>query len=298
MRATSSELATHILYDVQQAYERLSNTQRKLSTGKAVSQVEDDPVAAGRAMFLRGQVSDLNQYQTNVGEALGWLNASDSAIGSVQDVMKRAKTLLVQAANGTVDQKGLDAIATEINKLIDGARGDMNASFAGRYLFGGTQTLAPPYPGAALAYAGDANQMQRVIGESQSVPLNLVGFQAFSVPNTAGGQNVLQLLDQLKTDLQAGNRAALGNADMTATDAMLDQLSGARAEVGSRVNRLTTEDSRLKDLTLNVQSLLSKTEDADMAKTMIDYSTQQATYQSALQSGARVVQPSLLDFLH
>ncbi len=297
MRATGSELASHVLYDVQQAYERLSNTQRKLSTGKQVSQVEDDPVAAGRAMFLRGEVSNLKQYQTNVGEALGWLNASDSAISSVQDVLKRAKTLLVQAANGAVDQKGLNAIAAEVTKLIDGARGDMNASFAGRYLFGGTQTLAPPYPGASLTYAGDGNQMQRVIGDAQTVPLNMLGYQAFSVPNTAGGQNVLQLLDQIRVDLQAGNQTAIQNADLKAADAMVDQISGARAEIGSRVNRLETEDSRLKDLSLNVAGLLSKTEDADMAKTMIEYSTQQATYQSALQSGARVVQPSLLDFL-
>ncbi len=44
-------------------------------------------------------------------------------------------------------------------------------------------------------------------------------------------------------------------------------------------------------------SLLSKTEDADMAKTLVDASTQQAVYQSALQAGAKIVQTSLLDFL-
>jgi flagellar hook-associated protein 3 FlgL len=44
-------------------------------------------------------------------------------------------------------------------------------------------------------------------------------------------------------------------------------------------------------------SLLSDTEDADMAKTLIDASTQQAVYQSALRAGATIVQSSLLDFL-
>jgi flagellar hook-associated protein 3 FlgL len=43
--------------------------------------------------------------------------------------------------------------------------------------------------------------------------------------------------------------------------------------------------------------MLSNTEDADMAKTLVDFSTQQAVYQSALNAGARVVQVSLLDFL-
>jgi flagellar hook-associated protein 3 FlgL len=43
--------------------------------------------------------------------------------------------------------------------------------------------------------------------------------------------------------------------------------------------------------------LLSETEDADMAKTLVAFSTQQAVYQSALKSGANIVQSSLLDFL-
>ena len=34
-----------------------------------------------------------------------------------------------------------------------------------------------------------------------------------------------------------------------------------------------------------------------MAKTLIDLTTQQSVYQAALQSGAQIIQPSLLDFL-
>ena len=48
---------------------------------------------------------------------------------------------------------------------------------------------------------------------------------------------------------------------------------------------------------LNVEDILSKTEDADMAKAMVDFSMHQSVYESALRSGARVLQPSLLDFL-
>ena len=42
---------------------------------------------------------------------------------------------------------------------------------------------------------------------------------------------------------------------------------------------------------------LSQTEDADIAKTLIDFNSQQAAYQSALRAGASLVQTSLLDFL-
>ncbi len=248
-------------------------------------------------MFLRSQVSDVQQYQKNINEALGFQDASESAMSAVQDIMKRAKELVVQAGNGTLDQTGLNNIAAEIKQLVEAARQSMNGTYAGRYLFSGTATLTPPFPSPGLTYAGDANTMQRVIGQGEQVDLNLRGWEAFSVPPTAAGQNVLQLLDKVATDLQSGNRAALGGPDLQGVDAMLDQLSASRAQVGARVNRLETQQTRLKDLELNVEDLLSKTEDADMAKAMVDFSMQQSIYQSALQSGARVLQPSLLDFL-
>jgi flagellar hook-associated protein 3 FlgL len=297
IRTTNNQSATHVLDDLQRVSATLQHTQRKLSTGKEINQVEDDPVAAGRAMHLRSEVSDVQQYQKNINEALGFQDASESAMSSVQDIMKRAKELVVQAGNGTLDQTGLNNIAAEIKQLVEAARQSMNGTYAGRYLFSGTATLTPPFPSPALTYAGDDNTMQRVIGQGEQVDLNLRGWEAFSVPPATGGQNVLQLLDKVATDLAAGNRAALGGPDLQGVDAMLDQLSASRAQVGARTNRLETQQTRLKDLELNVEDLLSKTEDADMAKAMVDFSMQQSIYQSALQSGARVLQPSLLDFL-
>lgn len=297
IRTTNNQAAVHVLDDLQRVSANLQSTQRKLSTGKEINQVEDDPVGAGRAMFLRSQVSDVRQYQKNINEALGFQDASESSMSAVQDIMKRAKELVVQAGNGTLDQSGLNNIAAEIKQLVEAARQSINGTYAGRYLFSGTATLTQPFPAPGLTYAGDANTMQRVIGQGEQVDLNLRGWEAFSVPPTAAGQNVLQLLDKVATDLQAGNRAALGGPDLQGVDAMLDQLSASRAQVGARVNRLETQQTRLKDLELNVEDLLSKTEDADMAKAMVDFSMQQSIYQSALQSGARVLQPSLLDFL-
>ena len=79
--------------------------------------------------------------------------------------------------------------------------------------------------------------------------------------------------------------------------AHLDQLNDARAKVGARSNRLETQSAQLQDMELNVKDILSKTEDVDMAKAMVDFSMHQAVYESALRSAARVLQPTLLDFL-
>ena len=77
----------------------------------------------------------------------------------------------------------------------------------------------------------------------------------------------------------------------------MDTISNAQAVNGASQNRLQTAGTRLQELEQTATQLLSNVEDADMAKTMVDFSTQQAVYQSALRAGAQIIQPSLMDFL-
>jgi flagellar hook-associated protein 3 FlgL len=67
--------------------------------------------------------------------------------------------------------------------------------------------------------------------------------------------------------------------------------------VGAVTDQLQMASSRLEALRVNDTQVLSNTEDADMAQTEIDFSTQQAALQAALQAGARIVQTSLMNFL-
>jgi flagellar hook-associated protein 3 FlgL len=84
---------------------------------------------------------------------------------------------------------------------------------------------------------------------------------------------------------------------MQALDAAHDAILNERAIVGARTQRLETAEARLQEVEETHTKMLSETEDADMAKTMVDFSMQQAVYTSTLKAGAQIVQPSLLDFL-
>ena len=77
----------------------------------------------------------------------------------------------------------------------------------------------------------------------------------------------------------------------------LDALLGLRAVNGARQNRLESALSRLAEVEESTLTQLSETEDADIAKTLIDFNSQQAAYQAALKAGASIVQVSLMDFL-
>jgi flagellar hook-associated protein 3 FlgL len=70
-----------------------------------------------------------------------------------------------------------------------------------------------------------------------------------------------------------------------------------RADVGARTNRLETVAAQRQDLQVHLEALLAKTEDLDYAEALVEFSAQEAVYKAALQAGARVIQPSLLDYL-
>ena len=66
---------------------------------------------------------------------------------------------------------------------------------------------------------------------------------------------------------------------------------------GARQDRLESALNRLGEVEESTLTQLSETEDADIAKTLIDFNSQQAAYQAALKAGASIVQVSLMDFL-
>jgi flagellar hook-associated protein 3 FlgL len=105
------------------------------------------------------------------------------------------------------------------------------------------------------------------------------------------------VLRDAASDLRSGDTAALGTADLKALSDQVDNVLAVRARVGAAMNRLEIAENRLAELEESSVSMLSETEDADMARTLIDFSTQQAVYQSALNAGAKIVQTSLLDLL-
>ena len=296
-RITHTTLSRRILDDATAASTRLQATQRKLSSGRELTRPSDDPTAVARAMELRGELEGAQQSRRNVDEAAAWTEVTDSALSSVTDALQRARELVVRGGNDSAGLVARRAVAEEIRGLIDTMKHSANAAHGGRYVFAGTATRTPPYQaGASDAYAGDAGTIQRQIGPGVSVGVSVNGPEVFGT----GADDVFALLRTITGHLDGGTPAdgeALRNGDLVALDDALDRLSATRAKVGATANRLEAAGTRLADLEVSTLALLSETEDVDVARAMVDFSTQQAALQAALKAGASIVQNSLLDFL-
>ncbi len=300
-RITTQMTAQMTMTDLNSSLNRLSHTQNELSSGLRITQPSDDPYGTSLAMELNGQLAGLTSYTNSVNDGSGWTDATSTALSDINSVAQRVRELVVEAANGTNNPSNLSAMASEINQLKDEIKQDANTEYDGQYVFAGTLTSTQPYGNASDAYQGNSGAsaaINRQIGPGTSLQINtdISGLLGNGQPDNG----LLSVLSDISQHLQAGTPAAanaLGTTDLQHLDANLQTLQGMQASVGATQDRLALASARIQDLQLSETQTLSNTQDADIAQTSIDFSTQQAAYNAALRASASIVQDSLLNFL-
>src|SRR3989442_9916912 len=111
MRVTTQSLSNQVQQSLQQAFQRMSQTQEAISSGKRINRLSDDPFDAVRAIDLGNVAASLDQYDKNINSALPVLNQTDAVLGDVSDALNRAKELAVAMANGTLSSQDRAAAA-------------------------------------------------------------------------------------------------------------------------------------------------------------------------------------------
>jgi flagellar hook-associated protein 3 FlgL len=307
-RVTEQMTAQNLLANINQALDRIDTTQQQLSTGKRINQPSDDPYGTSLALQLNNQLANLTSYSNTVTDATGWTQASNAALTNITNAVQRIRELTVGAANGTHTQADMQASASEVNQLIEEIKQEANSQYNGQYIFAGDTTGTQPYPPPSLptdssdsARAGSGD-VTRVIGPNTSLTIDaklssVLGSGQTTAGSSAGDGLLLNTLRNIATDMQSGNSSALSTTDLGQLDTNFNSLTGLTAGVGATTERLNMAASRIQSLQLGDTQALSNTQDADMAQTEINYSTQQAALTAALQAGAHIVQQSLMDFL-
>jgi len=309
MRVTQSMLNSQMLRNLNSNLTRLDQLQNQMSTGKKISKPSDDPVGLSFALKYRSELISNEQYQKNADSASSWLENTDKLIGESNDVLQRARELAVQGANGTNSDASMEALGMEVQQLYEQLVTIGNSQFNGKYVFNGQKTDLPPYEMVTAGdttglTVGDSDQGKILfeIGTGIAFPVNITGMDLFgqhsNLPSTDPSYkpNAFQVLSDLKNALMNHNQNDVNSA-LGKLDNVVDNVLSKWAEVGARYNRVELMSNRLDNENINVQSLLSKTEDADMAEVMINLKTEENVYQASLSTGARIIRPSLMDFL-
>ncbi len=188
MRITQTMISSDVLAGIESNGSQLDQMMTQLASGKAFTQPSDDPVGVAQYLQLSSLSSQYDQYYANMQNGDSWLNTSDSAMQSGNNVLQSANELAIQGANGTYSAVQRSEMNTQVQSLVDQMLSIANTSLNGQYVFSGTQTNVPPF---TLAHGAD----------TISAAPDANGTSLAAVPAT------VQLFDTK----QAGSNTASGN---------------------------------------------------------------------------------------
>jgi flagellar hook-associated protein 3 FlgL len=274
---------------------RVVELQDRLSSGKRVAQVSDDPISGRRALLFRLEQQRGEGYLRNVERSLTSLEAVDSTFGEISSVLESVKEAAVQGADSSADSAARAALASSVQAQLDRILDLANTVHDGRSVFAGTVVDDKPFAlneaGDRVLYSGNQDTYAVRISNFETVTVNDPGDQVFQ-----GDTDVFQTLIDLKDALldDDGQRVSSVLDDLHLAQ---DQIVARHGQIGGRVQRLELAQRQLEISDVQLQDLISQETDADLAETILDLQSAQLALEAGLQAGARVLQPTLLDFL-
>ncbi len=323
MRVTNKMLSNSFLTDMRSNLENMQTLQQQMTSGKEIRKPSDDPARVARAMQLHTDINANNQYKTNINDTINWLDTTDTALGQAGNVLQKVRELLVSAGNAAYGSGERQSIKDEINQRIDQFAQIMNTNYDGSYIFGGSRGTDKPM---STIKVGDNMQLQYnnaadSLGNPNTVEIGKINKRLFveisqgvTMDYNVTAGDIVQFRTENSTDDKADNlidlfknivnhldnaadTSKLTNGDLTDVTDAINNLLKVRSQVGAKQNRMDSAKDKNEDETANLTSVLSRTEDIDITEKTMQYATLQTVYMASLQTSAKVLQPTLLDYL-
>ena len=268
----------------------MGKLQEQLTSGKKVNRPSDDPVTVMKGMGYRKEVDKVLQYQRNLGSANNWLDSTDDTLDHVGSALHRANELMVNTPNGTLTQEDREAILAEVKQLRETVRDLSNTKVGDKYIFSGTKTGTPLYDEQSGFATGDAFDK----------PVDIEVFDGVSIKVNTNGADIFADIDamfgEIEAAIEAGEEVDLDRF-ITSTQEQMDVVLTERADIGARQNRVEMMQHRLEAHEGIAKKQMSENEDIEYEQVITEMLTEESIHRAALSVGARIIQPSLVDFL-
>jgi flagellar hook-associated protein 3 FlgL len=298
MRIPTDSFSNSLIQNIQNLSTQQTQYQQELSTGVRITNPSDDPAAMDQVLNMSAQLQSLHQYSNNNATATDITQQSYSSLSSLQGISTTASELAEEGSSGTTDSTSYTAYTQQLDQLIKQGLQTANTQYNNNYIFGGTQTTTPPFTATydssgtitGVTYSGTASGASMQTGQNSTVS-----------PYTDGttNQGMADFLNNL-----IALRSAMNSQDPTAVAATQPGLQTSENTILDAVSGIGAVQSGLEaDQTLNqsaftsLQGLVSNDTSTDVATTSVQLSQTQAAYQAALESGAKILQTSLLSYL-
>lgn len=185
MRISTNQLYDRNIRAIMDNQRGLSETQNALSTGKRLNKPSDDPVGAAKVIRLTEELDKLGQYQRNNDLLKNSLEQQEAVLDNINNTALRARTLVLRAGSGVINDGDRKAIGTELAQIRDEILGMMNTQDAnGNYIFAGHQSQTQPFVfngGSvdSVTYQGDSGYNTVQLADGVNVQRSVSGQEVF-----------------------------------------------------------------------------------------------------------------------
>ncbi|HDK7167372.1 flagellin [Clostridium sporogenes] len=319
MRITNNMMANSFMTDMNNNLENLDRIRQQLTSGKNFSKPSHDPAGVIRSMQLYTSIDANKQYNKNISNVVNWLDVTDTALGQIGGQLGKIRDKLEEAGNPGFGPTERKALKDELNGIIGSMSQALNTTFDGKYIFSGTRVTGKPT--GVKKDETTKNNSINYVNKDGSMPLDPAGdeykqmqeklkaeisegvIMEYNVTATEileGGGDLRKLLEDIVTHLDSDDSEEIGKLygeDLGNIDKVLDNVLKIRAEVGAKQNRMEAAQEMNKETNFNMKEILSHIEDVDVVEKNMEYAILQSVYISSLQTSAKVLQPTLMDYL-
>ena len=301
MRVSENMMTNSILKSINSSKSRMSNIQKQLSSGKKIFESSDDPFAFAKSARFKSIMERNNQYLRSINMGLGFVESTQMHLEDINSLIQDAKEKATQSADDSLNAENREAMAQEINSMIEELASLANGNFDGDYIFNGTEVNGQnPFeliedPLNSDSYIGvnspsDSESMERKFGDHLNIQINIAGGDIDKISEAFGE------LIALKDALNANDTNAI-STQIDKLDDVSSEILKLSTKIGDVHNRITLTEQQLTLTNMNLSSYVSNLEDVDMAEAVLHYNSEEMAYKAALQSTGNIMTISLLDYI-
>jgi flagellar hook-associated protein 3 FlgL len=284
-----------MLTNINQNQEDSNRLSLQIATGERMTAPKDDPLAWSRAMDLKQGLRELGSFQKNTDFAVGWNEATYSALTQLDDMVGQAKQVGISAQSAQSNDEKAAQIST-LEQLIEETLSTANSQYDNNYVFSGKSLSTAPFDSTTYGYVGDTEDFKVRVGKNNLETINLHGQSVFLADSTDPDSNILKQMEALMTAIQNGDTTEIQNQTAALEDAQ-ERINGKTSLVGARMSSLETRQSSLEDLELKSETDLSDIQDADIVEAATMLTQKQILLEAAFQATSMVSNLNLMDYL-
>jgi len=292
MRVSTQMQYLNMERSIHRGIERLTESQRRVVSGRRLDSPSDDPAGAVQALSLRNIISRDRQYQRNIREVKSFLQSTETALSDIQQILRETRETVIRGANDRGDSDGRQALIDQIDRMMQRLHLIGNTKVdEDRYLFSGQLVNTQPFTlnGDVLTYNGDNNPLMVSIATNQQIQMNI----------TPGSRivDLYERLKQIKANLLSADLTRLSNEDLQAIEDFQSEFLRYRGEVGTRLQELNQRHTMYELRHEQHSEMLANIEEVDIAEAVSRLRQSEIAYQAALQTTARLQGLNLFEFL-